>query len=150
MARFTTVSLAPPAPPPGVNVAKVVKAREKTSEAGNTVLLMTAKFPQGEELSFALTFTEATRKVVTYFCRSLELELPKDEGIEIEVKPSDVEGRYFYPVVELDGQGFEAVPRITRFLSRSEALATRPELAGVVLQPQAPRVLGPVAGRSRL
>ena len=59
-------------------------------------------------------------------------------------------GRYFYPLVELDGEGLEAVPKITRFLSRSEALAARPELAGVQLQPQEARVLQPVTKGDKL
>jgi hypothetical protein len=111
---------------------------------------MQAVFPGGEQLSFAITFVPQAAKLVGYFCRSIELELPKDEGIEVEIRPSDIVGRYFYPLVELDGEGLEAVPKITRFLSRAEALAARPELASVQLQPQTPRVLKPVAGGNRL
>jgi hypothetical protein len=147
MARFTITSLAPPAPPPGVHVAKIIKAREKTSEAGNTVLLMTAQFLQGEQLGFAITFVEKAAKLLGYFCRSLELELPGEKGVEVEIKPSDVEGRYFYPLVEADEDG---TPRITRFLTRSEALVQNPAIAEVKLQPQVPRILKPVAGGGRL
>jgi hypothetical protein len=108
------------------------------------MLLMTAQFPGGEQLSFAITFVEKAAKLVGYFCRSIELVLPKDAGVEVEIKPADVEGRYFYPVVEYDGEGLEAVAKITRLLSRAEAIAANPKLAGVQLQPQAPRVLRPV------
>jgi hypothetical protein len=150
MARFTIAALSPPAPQPGVHVAKIIGAREKVSEAGNTMLVMQAQFPAGERLGFVITFVPKVAKLVAYFCRSLELELPADEGSEAEIKPADVLGRYFYPVVEFDGEGAEAVPKITRFLSRSEALAARPELAGVQLQPQAPRALKPLTGGGRL
>lgn len=150
MARFTTTSLAPTAPQPGVHVARITKAREKLSEAGNTVLVMQARFPGGEELSFAITFVERAAKLVGYFCRSTGLELPEDAGVEVEIKPADVLGRYFYPVVELDGTGAEAVPKITRFLSRSEAIAARPELARIALQPQNPLALKPITGGGRL
>src|SRR6516162_9075878 len=104
MARFTTASLAPPAPAHGVHVAKIIRAKEKISESGNTMLLMQAQFPGGEQLGFAITFVPKAAKLVGYFCRSIELELPKEEGVEVEIKPSDVLNRYFYPVVELDGQ----------------------------------------------
>jgi hypothetical protein len=144
MARFMTASLAPAAPQPGVHVAKIVKAREKLSEAGNAMLLMRARFPEGEQLSLVITFVPKAAKLVGYFCRSIELELPAGEGVEVEIKPADVLGRYFYPFVELDGEGLEAITKITRFLSRSEALAARPELAHITLQPQVPRTLGPV------
>jgi hypothetical protein len=147
MARFTTTSLTAPAPPPGVHVAKIIRAKEKLSEAGNTVLLLQAQFPGGEELSFAITFVERAAKLVAYFCRSIDLELPHGEGFEVEIKPADVLGRYFYPLVEADADG---TPRITRFLSRSEALAARPELAGVQLQPQTPRALKALTGGGRL
>ena len=141
MARFTTTSLLPDAPPVGVHVAKVVKAREKLSENGNAVLAMTAQFPAGEQLGFAITFVPKAARLVSYFCRSIELELPKEEGVDVEIKPDDVTGRYFFPVVELVGDGLEATPRITKFLSRAEAYAANPSLRDIKLQPQFPRVL---------
>ncbi len=70
-------------------------------------------------------------KLVAYFCQSCGLILPEGEGIEVEIRPEDVQGRIFYPVVELDGNGLEAVPRITKFLSRAEALAINPSIATV-------------------
>jgi hypothetical protein len=150
MARFTIASLSPSAPRPGIHVAKIITAREKLSEAGNAMLMMIARFPAGEQLSFAITFVPKAAKLVGYFCRSIELELPKNEGAEVEIRPADVLGRYFYPVVELDGEGLEAVPKITRFLSRSEALAARPELAHITLRPQAPLALKPIIGGGQL
>lgn len=146
VARFTTTSLAAPSPQPGIHVAKIIKAREKQSDAGNTILAMTAQFPGGEQLAFAITFVERAAKLVGYFCRSIELELPKGDGIEVEIRPADVLGRYFFPVVELDGEGLEAVPKITRFLSRAEALAARPELDQIRIQSQSPKSLRPVKG----
>jgi hypothetical protein len=145
MARFITSELTPGAPAAGVHVAKIIKAREKISEAGNTVLLMQAQFPQGEQLSFAITFVERAWKLIGHFCRSAELKLPQDTGIEVEIRPADVLGRYFYPLVELEGDGLEAVPKITRFLSRTEAIAANPEIARIQIQPQPPRALKAVS-----
>ena len=149
MARFTTAPLSPPAPPVGVHIARVTKARERISEAGNTVLLMTAQFPQGEQLGFAITFVEQAVKLIGYFCRSAELELPKEAGVEVEIKPADVEGRYSYPVVEYDGEGLEAVAKITRFLSRAEAITANSKLSEIKVQ-QTSRALKPISGGDRL
>jgi hypothetical protein len=131
MARFITVPLPPPAPKPGVHIARITQAREKVSEAGNPMLVMTAKFVDSAELGFVITFVPKAAKLVAYFCKSCDLILPEGEGVEVEILPRHVEGRIFYPVVELDGDGLEAVPRITRFLSRSEALAINSAIATV-------------------
>jgi hypothetical protein len=150
MGRFTTAPLPPPAPPAGIHVAKIIRAKETLSEAGNSVLRMQARFPGGEELPFAITFVPQAARVVGFFCRSLDLELPGGDGVEVEIKPADVLGRYFFPVVEIDGQGVEAVAKIVRFLSRTEAIAARPELAGIKLQSQTPHTLKPITGGDRL
>jgi hypothetical protein len=63
---------------------------------------MTAQFPGGEHLAFAITFVERAAKLIGYFCRSIEIELPKGDGVEVEIRPADVLGRYFFPVVERD------------------------------------------------
>jgi hypothetical protein len=147
MARFVTASLPPPPPKPGVHVARIIRAREKVSENGNPVLRMTARFPDHTELDFAITFVERASKLVGFFCRSCGLELPKGEGVEVEIRPTDVEGRIFYPAVELDGEGLESVPRITKFLSRAEALAINPALAEIRIQEQQPVAL-PVVGNN--
>jgi hypothetical protein len=141
VARFITAPMPPPAPKPGVHVARIIRAKEKTSENGNPVLRMTARFPDQSELSFAVTFVPKAAKLVGFFCRSCGLELPKGDGVEVEIRPTDVLGRAFYPVVEMDGEEIEAAPKITRFLSRSEALAANPRLASVTLQPQQTLVL---------
>lgn len=131
MARFVTAALPPPAPKPGVHVARVVKAKERTSENGNPMLVMTAKFADSAELGFVITFVPKAAKLVNYFCKSCDLILPEGDGVEVEILPHHVEGRIFYPVVELDGDGLEAVAKITRFLSRSEALAINPSIATI-------------------
>jgi hypothetical protein len=148
VARFTTAQLPPPLPKPGVHAARIVKATEKTSEAGNTVLRMTARFVDLSELSFAVTFVERAAKLIGFFCRSCELELPEGAGVEVEIRPEDVAGRIFYPLFEMDGDGIDAVPRITKFLSRSEAVTANPAIAQLKLQPQSPRVLRAVNGGS--
>jgi hypothetical protein len=138
VARFVTASMPPPAPSPGIHLARIIRAKESVSENGNSVLRMTARFPDQSELSFAITFVERAAKLIGFFCRSADLELPKGEGVEVEIRPADVLGRIFYPVVELDG---EAIPKITKFLSRSEALAINPALEKIALSPQAPVTL---------
>jgi hypothetical protein len=143
MARFTTASITPPSPRPGAHLARIVKAKERVSGNGNPMLLMTARFPGDEELGFVITFVAAAAKLVSNFCRSIELELPQGDGVEVEIRPGDVLGRYFYPLVEADEDG---TPRITRFLSKSEALAINPGLATVKLEPQTPRSLKPIGG----
>jgi hypothetical protein len=119
-------------------VARIVKAKERTSSNGNSMLVMTARFPGGEELGFVLTFVPKAVALIGYFCRSARLTLPQGEGIEVEICPDDVLGRYFYPVAELDSDG---TPRITRFLSREEALALNPGIASAKLEPQDSRIL---------
>ena len=112
------------------------------------MLIMTAKFVDHSELGFVITFVERAAKLVSFFCRSCELELPEGAGVEVEIRPEDVEGRIFYPVVELDGDGLEAVPKITRFLSKTEAIAANPAIAQVKLQSQSPRTLRAINGGS--
>jgi hypothetical protein len=148
VARFTTAPLPPPGPRPGIHAARIVKATEKTSEAGNTVLRMTARFSDLSELSFAITFVERAAKLIGFFCRSCDLELPQVQGVEVEIRPEDVTGRIFYPLVEMDGDGLEAIPKITRFLSRSEAIAANPAITELKIQPQSPRTLRAVNGGS--
>jgi hypothetical protein len=144
MARFVTSAMPPPAPKPGVHVARIIRAKEKFSENGNPVLRMTARFPDLSELSFAITFVERAAKLIQFFCRSCELELPNGDGIEVEISPADVLGRLFYLSVELGGEG---IPKITKFLSRAEALAINPALEKIALKPQAAITL-PVVRKS--
>jgi hypothetical protein len=61
MARFTTAPLPPPPPKPGAHVARISAAKEKISENGNPMLILSARFPDGAELGFIITFVE-TRK----------------------------------------------------------------------------------------
>jgi hypothetical protein len=144
LARFVTAALPPPAPGPGAHVARIVRAKEKVSENGNSMLVMTAKFLDHSELGFIITFVPKAAKLVGFFCRSCGLELPEGAGVEVEIRSEDVEGRVFYPVVELDGDGLEAIPKITRFLSRSEALAINSSIATIRVnqEPAALSVVG--------
>ena len=102
MARFTIED--PPAPPPspGAHVARIIRAKEKTSTAGHPMLIMTARFADLSELGFVITFAPTTGKIVSYFCRSAELTMPPGGTGEAEILPEDVPGRHFYPFVEYD------------------------------------------------
>jgi hypothetical protein len=144
MARFTTAKLEPPVQP-GAYVARVIKAREKTSEAGNQMLLLTARLSTGAEIPFVVTFapSQKSAKLITYFARSLDLIVPEGEGVETELLPRDVLDRVFYPQIELDNEG---QAKIMRFLAREEAIAINPEIAQIRLRPQSPRQLRPMTG----
>jgi len=139
MARFTTARVEPPVAP-GAYAARIVKAREKTSEAGNQMLLMTARLSTGAEIPFVVTFapSQKSAKLVAYFARSLDLIIPEGEAVEIELLPQDVLNRAFYPQIELDDEG---QAKIVRFLSRQEAVAINPKIAEIRLRPQSPRQL---------
>ena len=127
MARFTTTSLGTPPPSAGVHIGRILTAKERTSENGNQVLSMRLRFPGGEELSAALTFTESTRKIIGYFARSAGLVLPTEAGAECEILPGDVLDRYLYVEVAYD----DGEPRVARYLSREEALSLNPALAQI-------------------
>jgi hypothetical protein len=138
MATFHTLLPKPPAIAPGVCVAKVSAAREKVSEAGNEMLVMKLMIPDGRTIGSALTFCEAARPVISAFCESAYLRKPAEPNIAIDLNASHVLNRYVYLVVsvETDGQT-GAQPKVTRFLTRAEALAINPELAKIVLREQA-------------
>jgi hypothetical protein len=148
MARFTTAKLQPPIQP-GAYFARIVRARERISETGNSMLLLTAQLSTGAELPFVVTFAQSQRsaKLVAYFARSLDLIIPDGEGVEAEILPQDVLDRAFYPQIELDDEG---QAKIVRFLSRQEAVAINADIEKIRLRPQVPRALRLVNDRGRL
>jgi hypothetical protein len=149
MARFTIPELLPNGPKAGVHIARIAEVKEKVSEAGNVVWSLLAKFPDRSELKFYVTFADSdkSRRLVVFFLKSLGLVLPEAPGSQIDLSPNDAKDRLFYCAIELDSDG---APKITKFLSREEALAMNPAISRVAVAPQEPRVIGCAESEGRL
>jgi hypothetical protein len=141
MARLVIPELIPSGPKVGIHIGRIVEAKEKVAESGNVVWILLAKFPDRSELRFHVTFatSDKSRRLVMFFLKSLDLVLPEAVGAQIDLLPRDVQGRLFYCLIEPDSEG---APRITKFLSRAEALGLNPALAQIATAPQAPRTIG--------
>jgi hypothetical protein len=124
-------------------MCKVLKARDGVSPAGNEALIMRLGFPGGERITSVLSFVKNASRVIACFCDSAELIRPEGGTGEFELTSADVAGRYLYVVVtsEPDQDTSEPVPRVVRFLTRSEAIRRNPALEKVRIQPQSPRPL---------
>jgi hypothetical protein len=149
MATFRTLPPAPPPIPTGIHLGKIVKATERISANGNTMLVMSIELPSpgSPRLPCVLTFVEPARRVVDAFCSSAGLIRPIQPDIEVELRPEHVLHRYIYFRVENDE---DSTPRITRFLDRAPAITANPALAKVAIVPQEPfalPVVNPPAGR---
>ena len=138
MPTFKTLPPVEPPPAPGTYVAKIIKAAQRTSEAGNEMLVMRIQLPEGKTLPCILTFVERSRVVVNAFCSSAELIRPSEPDTEVDLRPEHCLNRYLYFKLECDEDGS---PRISRFIDRQTALAANPRLAGIKLGPQQPLVL---------
>jgi hypothetical protein len=143
MPRFTNPPPLPPQISDGVHVCKVLKARAGVSSNGNETLIMRLGTPSGERITSVLTFVERASRVISCFCDSAELTRPDGKEQQFELTPKDVTDRYLYVVVssEPDPDTGDPVPRVVRFLTRTEALRRNPELEKIRLQPQSPRSL---------
>jgi hypothetical protein len=150
MPRFTNAAPLPPQIAPGIHSAKVLSATVGISPAGNETLKMRLTFPGGERITSVLTFVPAASRVISCFCDSAELIRPDGGAKEFDLTPPDVVGRYLYVVVasDPDPDTGDLVPRVTRFLTRAEALQRNPAIAQVKLQPQSPRILRAINGGS--
>jgi hypothetical protein len=117
----------------------VAAAKEKTSKAGIEMLILRLLLPDGRTIQSVLTFCEAARPVISAFCDSADLRKPAEADVAVDLNASHCLGRYVYIVAsaETDNQT-GAQPKVTRFLTREEALAINPEVARVVLKEQAP------------
>jgi hypothetical protein len=137
---FSTLPPPPPPIPAGVHLGKVVKATEKTSANGNQMISMTIELPppDRQRIGCVLTFVGAAKPVINAFCASAGLPGPTAPDIQVELSAYHCLGRYLYFKVEQDEDGG---PKITRFITREQALAINPKLAGVAIQPQAPVTL---------
>jgi hypothetical protein len=109
---------------PGVYVAKVIAAKEKISEAGNDMPVMKLRLPDGRTIGSVLTFVPAAQPVINAFCDSADLRKPADPDVAVDLSDSHCLCRYVYITVsvETDNQT-GAQPKVTRFLTRVEALA---------------------------
>jgi hypothetical protein len=150
MPRFTNAEPLPSAIAPGVHSAKVLSATVGVSPAGNETLKMRLTFPGGERITSVLTFVTAAARVISCFCDSAELIRPDGGAKEFDLTVADVVGRYLYVVVSADPDPDtgDLVPRVTRFLTRAEAILRNPAITQVKLQPQSRRILRAVSGGS--
>ena len=140
MATFRTLPPAPPPIPAGIHLGKIVKASERISSNGNTMLVMVIELPSpgNQRLPCVLTFVEPARRVIDAFCSSAGLIRPIEPDIEVELKPGHVLHRYIYFRVENDE---DSESKITRFLDRAAAVTANPALAKVAIVPQEPLAL---------
>jgi hypothetical protein len=144
MPTFRTLAPVEPPPLPGVYIAKIVKATERVSEAGNSMIVMVFELPDRRRLPCVLTFVEQACRPIDAFCSSAELIRPSASDIEVELRADHCLNRYVYFKLEHDADG---APKIVRFIDRAAALAANPRLAEIALQPQAPITL-PVVRKS--
>jgi hypothetical protein len=139
MPSFTTLPPRRPPIPAGVHVVKIIAAKEKLSEAGKDMIVMKLMVPDGRTIGSVLTFCEAARPVISAFCGSAGLRTPAEADIAVDLTASHCLGRYLYIVVSVETDGQTGTqPKVTRFLTREEALAINPELAKVQLREQQP------------
>ena len=150
MPRFTNAEPIHPQIADGVHLAKVLSARTSISPAGNETLIMRLGFPGGERITSTLTFVPQAARVISCFCDAAELIRPEGGSGEFDLTVSDVVGRYLYVQVtsEPDPDTGDLVPRVSRFLTRGEAIRRNPIIAEIKLQPQNPRALRSVNGGS--
>jgi hypothetical protein len=143
MPRFINPSPLPPQISDGIHLAKVLKAKSGVSANGNETLVMRLGFPGGERITSVLTFVPAAARVIACFCDSAELIRPEGDTQEFELTADDVRDRYLYVLItsEPDSDTGELAPRVSRFLTRSEAVRHNPAIAEIKLQPKSPRTL---------
>jgi hypothetical protein len=136
---FNTLSPRQPQFPVGVHIAKVIAAKEKISEAGNDMLILKLMISDGRTIGSVLTFVPAAQPVINAFCDSANLRKPAEADVAVDLNACHCLNRYVYVTVsvETDDQT-GAQPKVTRFLTREEALAINPELAKITLKEQAP------------
>jgi hypothetical protein len=152
MPRFLTKLTPSSVIPDGVYVVKVTKATEKVSERGNEMIVMTLSLPDGRSLSCILTFVEAARPVINAFRSSADLVKPLKDEIKVELTARHCLGRYLYITVVNDAGEVtdDPAPRVSRFLTRDQALAENLQLSEINLQPQPTVVLLVVRNGRRL
>jgi hypothetical protein len=121
----------------GVYVAKVIAAKEKISENGSYMLVMKLMIPDGRTIGSVLTFVPAAQPVINAFCYSADLRKPANPDVAVDLNASHCLGRYLYITVKTDNQP-GTQPKVTRFLTREEALAINPELTKLTLKEQTP------------
>jgi hypothetical protein len=142
MPTFKPLTAHPSIIPGGCYVAKVVEARERFSNNGNEMIVMEIQLAGSGTLPCILTFVEKARTAISAFCRSANMVFPDGDEADVKLTAANCLDRYLYVVVtnETD-QLTGAVSRISRFLSREEALVVNPALSRVTLKEQAPLLL---------
>jgi hypothetical protein len=95
MATFQPTKLDSPTLSDGVYAAKVVEAKERVAESGNSCLAMRLLLPDKQTLSCTITFVPKSRHSDQSFLPECRLIVPEHAG-KVELTPEDVIGRYLY------------------------------------------------------
>jgi len=137
MPSFETTSPRPPPIPNGIYVAKIVSAKEKVSEANNSMIVMKLMLPDGQTIASTLTFVPNAKVVINAFCESCELIKPAERDVSVELPASVLIDRYCYITItnDADEEG-NLSSHVTRFLTRAEALIKNPALAKITVREQ--------------
>lgn len=133
MATFRTLAPEPPPVQPGTYLVRVIAAKDRVSSNNNDMIVMRLALPDGSELPCTITFTESARKLINAFCASAELVIPDSPDIEIELTATQILHRWLYVTVGIDPHDDDALPRVVRFLTRSQAILRNPALEQTVV-----------------
>jgi hypothetical protein len=151
MPTFETMSPRQPPIGPGTYIVKIVKAREKVSEKGNDVILMTLALPDSRTITAAITFVDSAKPVINAFVSSCGLTAPSEPGISVDLPANILVGRFCYITVSTETDDLGGVySKVVRYLSRQEALAVNPDLAKIQLREQPPIQLPPATSKPDL
>jgi hypothetical protein len=153
MPTFTNSIVSSAIVPEGAHLCKVSKAVKKVSKSNNEMIVLQLEIPDARKLKAWLVFTPKMGWFINSFCESAELTRPRDEDAEILLEPKHCLGRYCYVSVkhEEDENG-EPRAKVTRFLTREEAITRNPELQKIQRHPQSPvelPVVQPISAPAR-
>jgi hypothetical protein len=146
MARFSYNPQTYRVPDPGVYVAQVIAGKNGETKGNNNdpehypmMVLTLSTVPDKRRLFYHLIFGGRGVFTVEDFCKSAELELPEEEGLELSLPIEDCLYRIVYPLVgqEEDNGGILRA-RVKKLLSREWALNRDPDLEAIPLPPNVP------------
>jgi len=151
MPSFTNSIVTSAIVPEGTHLCKVSKAVKKVSKSSNEMIVLGLELPDQRRLKAWLVFTPKMSWYIVSFCESAELGRPNDKDAEIILEPKHCLNRYCYVLVKHEeDDGGELRAKVTRFLTREEALERNPDLLRIRIEPQTrvelPRVQPVTAG----
>lgn len=137
MPRFSPTKLLRDAPPDGVHIFRIAKVVEKTSErTGYPLLVMTLETPEFKRITSVLTFCEQAKAVISAVCRSAGLIMPENPDVDVTLEAHHLLSRYIYGVIVSSAGDLlnDPEPRVTRFLTREQAIQKNPAIAQIPLR----------------